>query len=72
MNVSIGPLDHPAQAVLLLRGGEVGRHEEDLQLAIGGQRVDELGELLADRVEHTALGGDLEQRSGVDLGDLFH
>ena len=33
---------------------------------------DELRQLLVDRVEHVALGGDLEQRPGVDLGDLFH
>ena len=39
---------------------------------VGGQHVDELDELLPNHVEHAALGGDLEERPRVDLGDLFH
>ena len=40
-----------AQALVLLLRGEVGREEEDLQLAVGVERVGELAELLAHLVE---------------------
>ena len=60
------------QPVLLLLGGEVGREEEHLQLAGLVERVGELAELLADLVELVLLLRDLEQRAGVDGGDLLH
>src|SRR6185312_3644196 len=49
-----------------------GREEEHRQLAVPGERVGERAQLLADDVELAALGRDLEQRTCVDLGDLFH
>src|SRR6185437_3817661 len=60
------------QPVLLLLGGEVGREEEDLQVAGLAERVGELAELAADVVDLALVKGDLEQRPGVDRGDLFH
>ena len=61
-----------ADALLLLLRGEVGREEEDLQVAVLVQRVGELAELLVHAVEVALLLGDLEQRARVDLGDLLH
>ena len=68
----LGVLERALQAVLLLLGGEVGREEEDRQLAVLLERVGDLAELLADDVELVVLLGDLEQRARVDLGDLLH
>src|SRR3954447_10539548 len=56
----------------LLLGGEVGREEEDLQVAIVGEHGGDLAQLLAHLVELARLLGDLEQRTRVDLGDLLH
>src|SRR5215217_195750 len=60
------------EAVPLLLRGEVGREEEHRQLAVLAERVGERAQLLADDVELVVLVGDLEQRTCVDLGDLFH
>src|SRR5215211_7819773 len=68
----VGALDHLLEPVLLLLRGEVGAEEEDLQLAVAGERVGDLAELLADGVELVLLGGHLEERPCVDAGDLFH
>ena len=68
----IGVLDRPLERVLLLLGGEVRGEEESRQVAVLVERIGELAELLAHLVEHLPLGGDLEQRAGVDLGDLLH
>src|SRR4051812_31294190 len=68
----IGPVERLAQAVLLLLGREVRREEERLELAAVGQRVGELADLVAHLVERVLLPGDLEQRAGVDPGDLLH
>ena len=67
-----GTLDHPAEAILLLIGGEIRGEEEGLEIVVAGQHVDKLDELLANHVEQVTLGGDLEERPRVDLGDLFH
>jgi len=56
------PLERLVEALLLLLGGEVGREEEQLELAAPGERVGELAELLADDVDPVVLLGDLEQR----------
>src|SRR3954454_19285256 len=64
--------DHLADAVLLLLRREVGREEEDLQVAVLVELLDELAELVVDLVEHVLLLGHVEQRARVDLGDLFH
>src|ERR1019366_6724183 len=68
----ISSLEHAAEGLLLLGGGEVGREEEHCQLAMLVQRIGELGELLAQLVELALLAGDLEQRACVDLGELLH
>src|SRR3954469_23704175 len=52
--------------------GEVGREEEDLQLAVRCERIGDLAQLLVHLVELARLLGDLEQRARVDLGDLLH
>src|SRR2546423_9363044 len=65
-------LDDPADRVLLLLRGEVRREEEHLELPVPVERVRELAELVVDPVEDVVLLGDLEQRAGVDLGDLLH
>ena len=58
--------------VALLGRGEVGAEEEHLQVAVLGDRVGELAELLADLVELAVLLGDAEQGVGVDARDLLH
>jgi hypothetical protein len=50
---------------------EVGAEEEDLHVAVGLERVGELGQLLADPVEVALLLRDLEQGFAVDPSDLF-
>ena len=70
--VLVGVLDDLPIAVLLLLRGEVGREEEDLQVAVLVERVGELAELLVDAVERRRSPGRLEQRARVDLGDLLH
>ena len=65
-------LEQRAQRLLLLRAREVGREEEHRELAVLVQRVGELAELLAQHVELALLEGDLEQRAGIDLGELLH
>src|SRR4029079_16584663 len=56
---------------LLLRR-EVGREEEDLEPAVLVERVGELAELLADLVQLVLVLRGLEERAGVDGGDLLH
>src|SRR4051794_28445536 len=68
----VGTADRLVQPFLLLLAGEVGREEEDLEVVGGPQRVGEVAELLLDLVELALLAGHLEQRPGVDLGDLLH
>ena len=60
------------EPVLLLRGREVGAEEEQLHLAVRRERVGELAELLADRVELALLLRRLEQGVRVHAGDLLH
>src|ERR671919_2432907 len=64
--------DGALQPVLLLLRGEVGREEEHLELARLGEGVGERAELIAHLVELVLVLGDLEQRTRVDHGDLFH
>jgi hypothetical protein len=47
----VGPVEQLREAVLLLLGREVGREEEDRELAVVVQRVGDLAELLADLVD---------------------
>jgi hypothetical protein len=68
----VGVGDRAVQPVLLLDRREVGREEEHLQLAGLVERVGELAELVPDEIELVVLGRDLEQRAGVDRGDLLH
>src|SRR3954464_2466929 len=68
----LGVRDRLVQALGLLLGREVGREEEDLQVAILGERVGDLAQLLTHLVELAGVLGDLEQRARVDLGDLLH
>ena len=68
----LGTVDRPPQAVHLLLGGEVRREEEDLEPAVAVERVGELAELLAHLVELVLVVRRLEQRAGVDGGDLLH
>ena len=68
----VGVGDRAVEPVLLLRGREVGREEEHLQLAVVVERVGELAELLADVSSLSCSLRDLEQRAGVDRGDLLH
>src|SRR3954447_21956398 len=68
----VGAGDRAVQPVLLLGRREVGREEEHLQLARLVERVGELAELLAHQVDLVLLLRDLEQRAGVDGGDLLH
>jgi hypothetical protein len=68
----VGVAHDAGHALLLLLAREVRREEEDLQVAIFGQGVGELAELVVHSVEHVVLLGDLEERPGVDLSDLFH
>ena len=49
-----------------------GEKKKVCELAVLRQRVGELRQLVVNRVEEVALLGHLEQRPGVDLGDLFH
>src|SRR5829696_7741458 len=64
--------DGAVQPVLLLLRGEVRGEEEHLQLAVAGERVGELAELLAQDVDLVLLERGLEQGAGVDGGDLLH
>jgi len=66
--------DDLLDAVLLLLRGEVGREEEQPQLAVVLvlERIGELVELVVHLVEHVVLLGGLEQSPRVDLGDLLH
>src|SRR5207247_7525397 len=68
----VGAVEDLVQAVLLLVRGEEGREQEHLEVAVLGEGVRELAELLADLVELVLLLRDLEERPRVDLGDLFH
>src|ERR671919_564552 len=68
----VGARDGALQPVLLLLRGEVGREEEDLELARLVEGVGERAELVAHLVELVLVLGDLEQRTRVDHGDLFH
>src|SRR5205807_8123293 len=45
---------------------------EHRELAVGGERVGDLAELLADHVELVLLASDGEQRARVYLGELLH
>ena len=68
----VGALDSRPRPSFFSSVEKYGEKKKTCQLAVLAQRVGELAELLADRVEQLALGGDLEQRPRVDLGDLFH
>ncbi len=70
--LSSASVEHARERLLLLLGREVGREEEHRQLAVGVERVGELGELLAQLVELALLARDLEQRARVYLGQLLH
>src|SRR5436190_14307523 len=61
----VGAGNRALQPRRLLRRGEVGAEEEDLQLAVAVDRVGELAELVANRVEPALLLGDVEERLGV-------
>jgi hypothetical protein len=68
----VGAAEHARQPVLLLVRREVGREEEHLKVAVGVERVRELGELLVEYVEALVADAHLEQRLRVDGRDLFH
>jgi hypothetical protein len=70
--VLVAALEDLADALLLLRRREVRREEVDLQLAVAVELVRELVELLLEDVELVVVLADLEQRTGVDRGDLLH
>src|SRR5215211_3910856 len=59
-NVLVGPFDHASDALLLLLGREVGREEEQPQVAVLLERVRELSQLVVDAVDDVVLLGDLE------------
>src|SRR5919204_6621759 len=64
--------DRPLHAVDLLRGGEVWAEEEQPELLGPLQRLDELGKLIADRVQLSPVLRSSEEGVGVYAGDLFH
>ena len=68
----VGAADGALQARRLLRRGEVGAEEEDLQLAVAVERVGELAQLVADRVELALLLGHVEEGLGVYASCLRH
>ena len=70
--LGVAAADRLPDALPLLHRGEVGTEEEDLQIAIGRDRVGDLAELIADLVQRVMLLGDVEQRLAVDTCDLFH
>src|SRR5215207_1343669 len=70
--LGVGALDRTPHPLALLRRGEVRTEQEDLQVAAVGDRVGELSQLLADRIELSLLLGRAEERLGIYAGDLFH
>ena len=70
--LGLGPGYRLVDSLSLLGRGEVRAEEEDLQVAVVGDRVGELAELIAHLVELVAVFGDLEQGVGIDPGDLLH
>ena len=49
-----------------------GENRNTWSVAVLVERLGELAQLVVDAVEHVVLLRDLEQRAGVDLGDLLH
>ena len=68
--LGLGADERLRDALPLLRRGEVGAEEEDLELAVLVDRVDHLAELLADLVELPVLLRDPEQGVRVDGSDV--
>ena len=72
VSMRLDALHRTLETLLLLGHREVRREEEDLEVVARADRVGELPELLVHGVEPPALAGGLEQRPGVDGGDLLH
>ncbi len=72
MTVSSAPSTNRVKPSFFSRVEKVRREEEGLEIVVGVQGVDKLAELVSNHVELAALGGDLEERPCVDLGDFFH
>src|SRR3954447_25934015 len=68
----LGVRDRLVQPVLLLVRREVRREEEHLQVAVAVEGVGELADLLVDLVELVRVLRGLEERAGVDGGELLH
>jgi hypothetical protein len=68
----VGAVEQPSSPSFFSAVEKYGREEERLQLAVAVQGLRELAELLLDHVDLPAVLGDLEERAGVDAGDLLH
>src|SRR5215207_7067013 len=68
----LGVGDRLLQPLALLSRGEVGAEEEELHLPVLAERIDELPELIANRVELPFGLGRLEEGGRIYTGDLLH
>ena len=70
--LGLGARDRPLDPLLLLRRGEVGAEEEDLQLAVAVDGIGELAQLLLQRVQLAFVAAHLEEGLGVYASCVGH